>query len=95
MAIQPQGTPTSRIAMRSIQGIRYRISVSVTAGKTYLAVACAVDALEREQVRRIMLVRPAVRGCSVKTGLSAGDLARKSILSAPSCSSSEMIGFNC
>ncbi len=29
-------------------------------GKTYLAVACAVDALEREQVRRILLVRPAV-----------------------------------
>lgn len=29
-------------------------------GKTYLAVACAVDALQREQVRRILLVRPAV-----------------------------------
>ena len=29
-------------------------------GKTYLAVACAIDALENEQVRRIVLVRPAV-----------------------------------
>ncbi|MDP2253350.1 MAG: PhoH family protein, partial [Thiobacillus sp.] len=29
-------------------------------GKTYLAVACAVDALEREQVKRIVLTRPAV-----------------------------------
>ena len=29
-------------------------------GKTYLAVACAVQALEREQVRRLVLVRPAV-----------------------------------
>src|SRR3954466_4581556 len=29
-------------------------------GKTYLAVACAVDALEREKVKRIVLVRPAV-----------------------------------
>ena len=29
-------------------------------GKTYLAVACAVDALERQEVRRILLTRPAV-----------------------------------
>ena len=29
-------------------------------GKTYLAVACAVDALERDKVKRIVLVRPAV-----------------------------------
>src|SRR5260370_38336398 len=29
-------------------------------GKTYLAVACAVDALERDSVKRIVLVRPAV-----------------------------------
>ena len=45
-------------------------------GKTYLAVACAVDALEREQVRRILLVRPAVEA-GEKLGFLPGDLAQK------------------
>ncbi|WP_394359072.1 PhoH family protein [Metapseudomonas boanensis] len=45
-------------------------------GKTYLAVACAVDALEREQVRRILLVRPAVEA-GEKLGFLPGDLSQK------------------
>jgi len=45
-------------------------------GKTYLAVACAVDALERDQVRRIILVRPAVEA-GERLGFLPGDLAQK------------------
>lgn len=45
-------------------------------GKTYLAVACAVDALEHEQVRRILLVRPAVEA-GERLGFLPGDLAQK------------------
>ena len=45
-------------------------------GKTYLAVACAVDALQRDQVRRIMLVRPAVEA-GERLGFLPGDLAQK------------------
>lgn len=45
-------------------------------GKTYLAVACAVEALEQEQVRRILLVRPAVEA-GEKLGFLPGDLAQK------------------
>ena len=45
-------------------------------GKTYLAVACAVEALERQQVRRILLVRPAVEA-GEKLGFLPGDLSQK------------------
>ena len=45
-------------------------------GKTYLAVACAVEALESEQVRRIVLVRPAVEA-GERLGFLPGDLAQK------------------
>ncbi len=45
-------------------------------GKTYLAVACAVEALESEQVRRILLVRPAVEA-GEKLGFLPGDLSQK------------------
>lgn len=45
-------------------------------GKTYLAVACAVDALDRDLVRRILLVRPAVEA-GEKLGFLPGDLAQK------------------
>jgi len=45
-------------------------------GKTYLAVACAVDALERDKVRRIVLVRPAVEA-GERLGFLPGDLAQK------------------
>jgi len=45
-------------------------------GKTYLAVACAVQALEQDKVRRIMLVRPAVEA-GEHLGFLPGDLAQK------------------
>ncbi len=45
-------------------------------GKTYLAVACAVEALERNEVRRIILVRPAVEA-GEKLGFLPGDLSQK------------------
>ena len=45
-------------------------------GKTYLAVAAAVDALERNEVRRILLTRPAVEA-GEKLGFLPGDLSQK------------------
>ena len=45
-------------------------------GKTYLAVACAVEALEHDRVRRICLVRPAVEA-GERLGFLPGDLAQK------------------
>ena len=45
-------------------------------GKTWLAVACAVDALEKSEVQRILLVRPAVEA-GEKLGFLPGDLAEK------------------
>ena len=45
-------------------------------GKTFLAVACAVDALERNTVQRIVLTRPAVEA-GERLGFLPGDLAQK------------------
>jgi phosphate starvation-inducible protein PhoH and related proteins len=45
-------------------------------GKTYLAVACAVEAFEQENVRRVVLVRPAVEA-GERLGFLPGDLAQK------------------
>jgi phosphate starvation-inducible PhoH-like protein len=45
-------------------------------GKTFLAVACAVDALERSSVQRIVLTRPAVEA-GEKLGFLPGDMAQK------------------
>ncbi|SCB83230.1 PhoH family protein [Gilliamella intestini] len=45
-------------------------------GKTYLAVAAAVDALEKQQIRRIVLTRPAVEA-GEKLGFLPGDLSQK------------------
>ncbi len=45
-------------------------------GKTYLAVACAVEALERDEVRRLILVRPAVEA-GERLGFLPGDLSQK------------------
>jgi phosphate starvation-inducible PhoH-like protein len=45
-------------------------------GKTYLAVACAVEALQTEKVRRIILVRPAVEA-GERLGFLPGDLTQK------------------
>ncbi|MBP0939424.1 PhoH family protein [Pseudomonas alliivorans] len=74
--IRPRGINQQRY-VKEILGndINFGIGPAGT-GKTYLAVACAVDALEREQIRRILLVRPAVEA-GEKLGFLPGDLAQK------------------
>ncbi len=74
--IRPRGK-SQQLYVRSIQqnDINFGIGPAGT-GKTYLAVACAVAALEVEQVRRILLVRPAVEA-GEKLGFLPGDLAQK------------------
>ena len=74
--IRPRGLNQLRY-VKEILGndINFGIGPAGT-GKTYLAVACAVDALEREQIRRILLVRPAVEA-GEKLGFLPGDLAQK------------------
>ncbi|MFT5930774.1 MAG: phosphate starvation-inducible PhoH-like protein [Oceanospirillaceae bacterium] len=74
--IKPRGD-TQQSYVRSIRkyDINFGIGPAGT-GKTYLAVACAVEALEREEVRRILLVRPAVEA-GEKLGFLPGDLAQK------------------
>lgn len=57
------------------QDISFGIGPAGT-GKTYLAVAAAVDALEREKVRRIILTRPAVE-TGERLGFLPGDLSQK------------------
>lgn len=57
------------------QDINFGIGPAGT-GKTYLAVACAVEALMKDEVRRILLVRPAVEA-GEKLGFLPGDLAQK------------------
>ena len=70
-------TPNQVAYLRNIQthDITFGIGPAGT-GKTYLAVACAVDALERDAVKRIVLVRPAVEA-GEKLGFLPGDLAQK------------------
>ena len=55
--------------------ISFGVGVAGT-GKTYLAVACAIDALERQEIRRILLTRPAVEA-GEKLGFLPGDLSQK------------------
>ncbi len=55
--------------------LRFGIGPAGT-GKTYLAVACAVEALLAERVRRIVLVRPAVEA-GERLGFLPGDMAQK------------------
>ena len=70
-------TPRQNSYIQAIQehDITFGIGPAGT-GKTYLAVACAVDALNREAVRRLILVRPAVEA-GEKLGFLPGDLAQK------------------
>ncbi|MEO8136127.1 MAG: PhoH family protein [Betaproteobacteria bacterium] len=70
-------TPRQVDYLRNIQShdVTFGIGPAGT-GKTYLAVACAVDALERDAVKRIVLVRPAVEA-GEKLGFLPGDLAQK------------------
>ncbi|MET1078682.1 MAG: PhoH family protein [Pseudomonas sp.] len=74
--IRPRGANQQRYVKSILDhDINFGIGPAGT-GKTYLAVACAVDALEREQVRRILLVRPAVEA-GEKLGFLPGDLSQK------------------
>ena len=70
-------TPRQTQYLRQIQehDITFGIGPAGT-GKTYLAVASAVDALERETVARIVLTRPAVEA-GERLGFLPGDLAQK------------------
>jgi len=70
-------TPRQREYIRNVleHDITFAIGPAGT-GKTYLAVACAVDALERDAVKRIVLVRPAVEA-GERLGFLPGDLAQK------------------
>lgn len=71
---------------RGLRQVRYLQSIAACdlsfgigpagTGKTYLAVASAIDALERGMVQRIVLVRPAVEA-GEKLGFLPGDLAQK------------------
>ncbi len=74
--LQPR-TPNQRLYVQHIlsHDLSFGIGPAGT-GKTYLAVACAVDALEREQVKRIILTRPAVEA-GERLGFLPGDLAQK------------------
>ena len=67
-----QGTYLENIATHDIT---FGIGPAGT-GKTYLAVACAVDALERDVIKRIILTRPAVEA-GERLGFLPGDLAQK------------------
>ncbi|MGZ8273853.1 MAG: PhoH family protein [Burkholderiaceae bacterium] len=70
-------TPRQRDYIHAILGhdITFGIGPAGT-GKTYLAVAAAVDALERDLVKRIVLTRPAVEA-GERLGFLPGDLAQK------------------
>ena len=70
-------TPVQALYMDNIatHDITFGIGPAGT-GKTYLAVACAVDALERASVQRIVLTRPAVEA-GERLGFLPGDLSQK------------------
>lgn len=74
--IKPRGAAQNAY----VQAIRkYDINFGIGpagTGKTYLAVACAVEALQSEKVERLLLVRPAVEA-GEKLGFLPGDLAQK------------------
>jgi phosphate starvation-inducible PhoH-like protein len=69
--------PSQRYYLDAIQrhDLNFGIGPAGT-GKTYLAVACAVEALQQEAVQRLVLVRPAVEA-GERLGFLPGDLAQK------------------
>ena len=74
--INPRGANQKRYVQRILQSdISFGIGPAGT-GKTYLAVAAAVDMLERNEIQRILLVRPAVEA-GEKLGFLPGDLTQK------------------
>jgi phosphate starvation-inducible PhoH-like protein len=76
MLIKPRGlNQQAYVNSMRAHDINFGIGPAGT-GKTYLAVAAAVEALNQQQVRRILLVRPAVEA-GEKLGFLPGDLAQK------------------
>ena len=74
--VRPRGPNQAQYVHRVLtHDINFGVGPAGT-GKTYLAVACAVDALERDEIRRILLVRPAVEA-GERLGFLPGDLAQK------------------
>jgi phosphate starvation-inducible PhoH-like protein len=70
-------TPNQIDYLRNILGHDLTLGIGPAGtGKTFLAVACAVDALERSAVQRIILTRPAVEA-GERLGFLPGDLAQK------------------
>lgn len=76
LVVRPRGANQKRYVHNVLNhDINFGIGPAGT-GKTYLAVACAVQALQQDQVRRILLVRPAVEA-GEKLGFLPGDLSQK------------------
>jgi len=76
MTVKGRG-PNQTEYLRNIQTHDLNLGVGPAGtGKTYLAVACAVEALETEKVRRLVLVRPAVEA-GERLGFLPGDLTQK------------------
>ena len=74
--INPRGANQKRYVQRILQSdISFGVGPAGT-GKTYLAVAAAVDMLERNEIQRLLLVRPAVEA-GEKLGFLPGDLTQK------------------
>ncbi|MBU2288840.1 MAG: PhoH family protein [Gammaproteobacteria bacterium] len=70
-------TPNQSVYLRNIADHDITLGIGPAGtGKTYLAVACAVDALERSAVQRIVLTRPAVEA-GERLGFLPGDLTQK------------------
>ena len=75
-SVRPRGTNQQHyLHAIGTHDINFGIGPAGT-GKTYLAVACAVDALLKEKIERILLVRPAIEA-GEKLGFLPGDLAQK------------------
>jgi phosphate starvation-inducible PhoH-like protein len=76
ISVRPRGQNQRQyVASINDHDINFGIGPAGT-GKTYLAVACAVRALLNEQVKRILLVRPAVEA-GERLGFLPGDLSQK------------------
>lgn len=74
--IKPKGMTQARyIENIRAHDVNFGVGPAGT-GKTWLAVACAVEALERDEVRRLVLVRPAVEA-GERLGFLPGDLSQK------------------
>jgi phosphate starvation-inducible protein PhoH and related proteins len=76
LQVRPRG-PHQRRYLASIRDFDLSFGIGPAGtGKTYLAVACAVEALHAERVRRLVLVRPAVEA-GERLGFLPGDLSQK------------------